>query len=64
MRTLQNFGGGPADEAGIEVADVIVLFGGQSVSDSGELVRLVGKTAVGSKVTVVVMRNTRRKMTL
>ena len=54
--------GGPADEAGIEVADVIVLFGGQSVSDSGELVRLVGKAAVGSKVTVVVMRNTRRKM--
>ena len=53
--------GGPADEAGIEVADVIVLFDGQSVSNSGELVRLVGKAPVGSTVTVVVMRNTRRK---
>lgn len=53
--------GGPADEAGIEVADVIVLFDGQSVSNSGELVRLVGKAPVGSTVKVVVMRNTRRK---
>ena len=54
--------GGPADDAGIEVADVIVLFDGQSVANSGELVRLVGKAPVGSTVTVVVMRNTRRKM--
>ena len=54
--------GGPADEAGIEVADVIILFDGQNVSDSGELVRLVGKAPVGSTVTVVIMRNTRRKM--
>ena len=53
--------GGPADQAGIEVADVIVLFDGQSVSNSGELVRLVGKAPVGSTVKVVVMRNTRRK---
>ena len=53
--------GGPAYEAGIEVADVVILFDGQRVADSGELVRMVGKASVGSSVKVVVLRNTRRK---
>ncbi|MGB1753276.1 MAG: trypsin-like peptidase domain-containing protein, partial [Paracoccaceae bacterium] len=53
--------GGPADAAGIEVADVIILFDGKDVADAGELVRLVGKAPVGSTVKVVVLRNGRRK---
>ena len=53
--------GGPADTAGLDVADVIILFDGKDVADAGELVRLVGKTPVGSTVKVVVLRNGRSK---
>ncbi len=53
--------GGPADAAGLVVADVIILFDGREVGDAGELVRLVGKAPVGSTVKVVVLRNGRSK---
>ena len=53
--------GGPADAAGLDVADVIILFDGKEVADAGELVRLVGKAAVGSTVKMVVLRNGRSK---
>ena len=53
--------GGPADTAGLDVADVIILFDGKDVADAGELVRLVGKASVGSTVKVVVLRNGRSK---
>jgi serine protease Do len=47
---------GPAKSAGIEAGDVIVKFDGQEVKDSKDLPRLVGQTAVGKTVDVVVMR--------
>lgn len=54
---------GPAKEAGVEEMDVILSFDGQDVADSGELVRLVGKAAVGGKVKTIVLREGKR-MTL
>ena len=47
---------GPAKTAGIEAGDVIVKFDGQEVKDSKDLPRIVGQTAVGKTVDVVVMR--------
>lgn len=48
---------GPAKEAGLLTMDVIVKFDGQAVSDSGELVRLVGAAPVGKSVETVVLRD-------
>ena len=47
---------GPAAEGGIEAGDVIVTFDGTDVSDTTELVRIVGETEVGKAVRVVVLR--------
>ena len=47
---------GPAKPAGIEAGDVIIRFDGHEVKDSKDLPRLVGQTAVGKTVEVVVMR--------
>ena len=47
---------GPAKPAGIEAGDVIIKFDGHEVKDSKDLPRLVGQTAVGKTVDVVVMR--------
>lgn len=52
---------GPAKDAGIQEMDVILSFNGQDVADSGELVRLVGKAAVGSNVKTIVLRDGKRK---
>ena len=52
---------GPAKDAGVEEMDVILSFDGQAVADSGELVRLVGKASVGSKVKTIVLRDGTRK---
>lgn len=48
---------GPAMEAGIEGGDVIVSFDGLDVSDTRELVRIVGNSEVGKAVRVVVYRD-------
>ncbi|WP_410468841.1 Do family serine endopeptidase [Aestuariicoccus sp. MJ-SS9] len=48
---------GPAMEAGMEAGDVIVRFDGKDVEDTRQLVRIVGNTAVGKAVRVVVNRN-------
>ncbi len=48
--------GGPAEEAGIKVGDVIVQFDGHAVKDSTELPLLVARTPVGSTVKVTVLR--------
>jgi len=48
---------GPAKDAGLQSMDVIVKFDGQTVKDSGELVRLVGAAAVGKSVETVVLRD-------
>lgn len=48
---------GPAMDAGIEAGDVILRFDGRDVVDTRQLVRLVGNTAVGKDVRVVVFRD-------
>ena len=48
---------GPAAEAGIEAQDVIMSFDGKEITDTRELIRIVGATQVGKTVQVVVFRN-------
>ena len=52
---------GPAKAAGLQVTDVIVMFDGQAVTDSGSLVKLVGKSPVGKVVKTIVLRDGQRK---
>ncbi len=49
--------GGPAEAAGIEQGDVIILFDGKSVPDTRGLVRMVAETSVGRDVEVIVWRD-------
>jgi serine protease Do len=51
---------GPAKEAGLKTMDVIVMFDGKEVIDSGALVRIVGSTPVGSTVKTIVLRDGKR----
>ncbi|MEM9434763.1 MAG: Do family serine endopeptidase [Pseudomonadota bacterium] len=48
---------GPSKDAGIEAGDVITIFDGNEVTDTRELVRIVGNTQVGKAVRVVVVRD-------
>nr|WP_089880810.1 DegQ family serine endoprotease [Citreimonas salinaria] len=48
---------GPAMEAGMQAGDVILSFDGVEVEDTRQLVRVVGNTAVGKEVRVVVNRD-------
>lgn len=47
---------GPAKEGGVTSGDVILSFDGTDVADTRELVRMVGNSAVGTSVRVVVFR--------
>jgi serine protease Do len=47
---------GPALDAGIEVGDVILSFGGEEIEDTRELVRIVGESGVGETVRMLVFR--------
>lgn len=47
---------GPSLDAGMEAGDVILTFDGREVEDTRELVQIVGNTAVGKAVRVVVFR--------
>ena len=47
---------GPSREAGIEAGDVIINFDGQEITDTRELVRIVGNADVGKAVRVIVFR--------
>jgi serine protease Do len=47
---------GPAENAGMEPSDVIVVFDGVEVENTRELVRVVGNSPVGQNVTVIVLR--------
>jgi serine protease Do len=49
--------GGPADQAGTQVSDIIVEFDGKKVANSSELPRIVGATRPGSKVAMQVWRS-------
>jgi serine protease Do len=51
----------PAEKAGIRVGDVIVSFDAKTVSESGALPPMVGRTPVGKKVAVEVMREGKLK---
>jgi len=51
----------PAAAAGIEVGDVIVKFDGTEVGKSADLPSIVAETPVGKQVTVVVIRDGKRK---
>jgi serine protease Do len=51
---------GPALDAGMEAGDVILSFDGVEVEDTRQLVRVVGNTAVGKTVRVVVNRDGER----
>jgi len=53
--------GGPADQAGLQSADVIVEFDGHPIDELSELPRIVAATPVDKKVDVVVLRNGERK---
>ena len=48
---------GPALDGGIEVGDVILSFNGQDITDTRELVRIVGESNVGETVRVLVFRD-------
>jgi len=52
---------GPSKAAGIEPGDVIVTFDGKPIKESRDLPRIVGQTAVGKAVDVVVMRKGKEK---
>jgi len=51
---------GPSKDAGLLASDVIVMFDNKKVSNSGELVRIVGDTTVGRTVDVIVLRQGER----
>ena len=48
--------GGPADKGGIKVGDIILKFNGQAIERQGDLPRLVGNAAVGSRAMITVWR--------
>lgn len=50
----------PAAQAGIQSADIIVQFDGQSIRDQRHLTRLVASSPIGRVVPVTVMRDGRR----
>ena len=52
----------PAEEAGIEIGDVIVSFDGQKVEKSADLPSIVANTPVGKRVDVEVVRKARTKI--
>jgi len=53
--------GGPADQADLEVGDVITAFNGQPVDSSDRLVDLVTSTRPGTTVPMTIVRNKQRQ---
>ena len=51
----------PADEAGIEREDVILLFDGKELDDSDELISAVRKTIPGDKAELLILRDGKEK---
>jgi serine protease Do len=52
---------GPADQGGLESADVIIKFDGKTIEELKELPRVVAATPVDKKVDIVVLRDGKRK---
>ncbi|MCO5100140.1 MAG: DegQ family serine endoprotease [Burkholderiaceae bacterium] len=53
--------GGPAENAGLEVGDIILKFDGKTIDRSSDLPRMVGATRPGSTVPIEVWRRGERK---
>ena len=53
----QLLSGSPADEAGIQVGDIIVNYNGKQIEDTTQLRNLVAATKPNEKVSVTVLRN-------
>lgn len=53
--------GGPAEQAGIKMGDVITAFNGTNVVDNNNLRNLVASTAPGTEVTLSVLRDGREQ---
>ena len=53
--------GGPADKAGIERGDVVLVYRGKEISDASALRNDVANTPIGQEVNVTVWRNGKRQ---
>ncbi len=53
--------GSPAERSGLRRGDVIVTFMGQKIENASQLRNLAAQTAVGTKATVVIIREKREK---
>jgi len=53
--------GSPAEQAGIQVGDVVVRFNGRDIGPSGQLPQVVGVLPPGTKADAVVMRDGKRR---
>ncbi|GAB4528353.1 MAG: DegQ family serine endoprotease [Parvularculaceae bacterium] len=53
--------GGPADEAGLEIGDVILRFGDREIENPRELSRIVAETEPGDTVRIEILREERRR---
>ena len=56
--------GSPAEAAGLQVGDVIVEFNGKKVARSSSLPPLVGRTPVGEKSKVTIIRNQKEQVVI
>ena len=52
--------GGPADEAGLKIGDVVLKYQDKQVNDAAELRNKVAETPIGEKVKVVAWRNKKK----
>jgi serine protease Do len=52
----------PAKKAGVNKGDVILEYDGKQVEDKGQLTKMVGRTPIGKKVKLVVLRNKEQKI--
>lgn len=51
----------PADKAGLEAGDIIIDFNGKKVKNCDQLRKLIGKTAPGEKVKILVVRDGKKE---
>lgn len=57
VRIEHVYDGSPADEAGLEIGDLIVAIDGEDIGDTGELTKIVRKHSPGDEITLRVMRD-------
>jgi serine protease Do len=51
----------PAKKGGVNKGDVILEYDGKQVEDKGQLTKMVGKTPIGKKVKVIILRDKEQK---